>query len=103
MKNKAPSVRATCAKGRTVSVGSGRLVRVPWSEAEDQDIRNWYDQANGAFLSYRYMASELNRLYHGGKPVRKPGAVCLRDGRVNYGITKRHSNTEISRRAGTEK
>jgi len=26
MKNKAPSVRATCAKGRTVSVGSGDLL-----------------------------------------------------------------------------
>jgi hypothetical protein len=58
---------------------------VAWSQDEDDDLRHWYEMANGAFHSYRYMAEELNRRYHGGRNVRKPGAICRRDGNVNYG------------------
>ena len=37
-----------------------RLVRVPWSADEDEDIRLTYAYANGAFPSYRSQASDLS-------------------------------------------
>jgi hypothetical protein len=66
---------------------------VPWSAAEDEDLRWWYGAANGAMTSYRHMSEELNRRYHDGKPVRTISAVCRRDGHINYGKPwGRHSN-----------
>jgi hypothetical protein len=61
------------------------MERIPWTEQEDEVIRQHYASANGAMTPYQQMADELNQRFHGGKNVRKVGAVCRRDGVVNFG------------------
>ena len=57
----------------------------PWTQDEDDMLRYWYGCANGAMTSYRHMAEWLNEHFHGGKPIRKVGAIARRDGKINYG------------------
>ena len=67
-------------------IGSGDwLGRVKWTQDEDDMLRYWYGCANGAMTPYRHMAEWLNEHFHGGKPIRKVGAVVRRDGKINYG------------------
>lgn len=57
----------------------------PWTQDEDDMLRYWYGCANGAMTPYRHMAEYLNKHFHGGKPIRKVGAIARRDGKINYG------------------
>lgn len=68
-----------------------RLVRVPWSADEDESIKLDYAYANGAFPSYHSQADELNRRFHGGKPVRSASAVRRREGRLLSGSANENS------------
>lgn len=75
---------------QTPSGGSDhRLVRVPWSADEDEDIRITYAYANGGFPSFRIQADELNRKYHGGKPVRTSSSVRNREAVLLSGSANR--------------
>lgn len=70
---------------RRVRSARGRGKGVPWLPEEDDMLRYWYGCANGAMTPYWYMAEWLNKHFHGGRLVRKIGAVCRRDGHINYG------------------
>lgn len=62
-----------------------KMKTIPWTEAEDDDLRRDYNRANGAFPTYQQQADQINKRHHGGKPVRSAASVTRRDGRVNYG------------------
>lgn len=71
--------KPSAQRGPQALVGSGRLVRPSWSAEEDDSIRLTYAHANGGFPSYGKQADEINRLFHGGKPVRSAQAVRRRE------------------------
>ena len=58
---------------------------LPWSQPEDEYIARCYANANGAMTPYSQMARALNNAFHEGKDVRKPQAVCRREGVVCFG------------------
>ena len=62
--------------------------RTPWTTEEDESITAHFMQANGAFISYRQQAECLNKMFHGGKPVRTGSAVCRRETRLLTGRAK---------------
>ena len=53
--------------------------RISWSPEEDDDIRQSYAAANGAFPTYRQQARDLNRRHHQGKPIRTASSVRRRE------------------------
>jgi hypothetical protein len=73
------------AKETPSSGSERRLVRVPWSADEDEKIKLDYAYANGEFNSHRSQAEDLNRKFHGGKPVRSASAVRHREGKLLSG------------------
>lgn len=52
---------------------------LPWGEGEDDVITAHFRQANGAFIPYQKQAECLNKMFHGGKPVRTGSAVRRRE------------------------
>lgn len=75
-----------------------------WTADEDAHIRQWHADENGCAHTYQWMADELNKHYHGGRPVRTAAAVRRRDGYVNYGKPGREPATLSWRcRAGRNK
>lgn len=59
-----------------------RRGRVPWSVEEDESIKQTYAMANGGFPTYAQQATQINRAFHGGKPIRSASAVRRREGKL---------------------
>lgn len=75
----AKRTRKTSAQRGASLVGSGRIVRLSWSAEEDDSIRLTYAHANGGFPTYGKQADQINRRFHGGKPVRSAQAIRRRE------------------------
>ena len=60
-------------------------MNIPWTQQEDEQLKTWYAQVNGAFHPYEHMAEMLNDEFHGGKKVRNYRSISRREGHVNFG------------------
>lgn len=58
------------------------MKRIPWTQAEDDDIRRVYAHANGGFPTYEAQAQSLNREHHAGRPIRSATAVRRREAKL---------------------
>lgn len=55
---------------------------IPWIKEEDERIGRWYQEANGAFHTYKHMASVLNKEFHNGKKIRTIWSIRRREKKI---------------------
>ncbi len=55
---------------------------VPWTKQEDEKLGQWYQDANGAFHTYKHMAYILNKEFHSGKKVRNTWSIRRREKKI---------------------
>lgn len=53
-----------------------------WTTQEDQYIFDIYNQANGAFPTYKQQAAQINASFHNGEPIRNAQQVRRREGKL---------------------
>lgn len=53
-----------------------------WTKQEDQYILDVYNQANGAFPTYKSQAAQINTDFHSGLPIRNAQSVRRREGKL---------------------
>jgi len=56
-----------------------------WTQQEDEQLKTWYSEANGAFHTYEHMAKMLNDDFHSGENVRNYRSISRREGHVIFG------------------